>query len=108
MRTNEFPSFLHVEGINSKGYGIIPVMVMQDTNLTIEAKAIYAYFATLINGSIPSLNIETITKHLCISKNRYYKHLKLLIDRGYLKTESSLDSKTVSYVLQDVLPDNEI
>ena len=40
----EFTDILRVEGINCKGYGIIPKAVMLDQRLTIQAKAIYAYF----------------------------------------------------------------
>ena len=45
MKQND-TDVLKVIGIDSKGYGKIPKLVMQDHNLTIEAKAIYAYFAS--------------------------------------------------------------
>lgn len=34
-------------GINQKGYGNIPKMVMLDQELDIKAKAVYAYFLVL-------------------------------------------------------------
>ncbi len=37
---------LHVEGVRSRGFGIIPKLVMQDKRLTGDAKAIYAYFCS--------------------------------------------------------------
>ena len=40
-----FADQLRIEGINFKGYGIIPKYVMIDSELTLEAKAIYAYFS---------------------------------------------------------------
>lgn len=84
--------FFQVEGINSKGFGIVPVLVMQDTRLSIEAKAIYAYFASLSGGgAATSPDIETITTHLCISKDRYYKHIKLLKEFGYMRAEQMTD-----------------
>lgn len=105
MNTKDLTDILRVDGINSKGFGIVPVLVMQDTRLTIEAKAIYAYFASLSGGgAVKSPDIDTITTHLCISKNRYYKHLKLLKEYGYLNSEITFDSKgrysNVLYVLQ--------
>lgn len=105
MNKGNNSDFLLVQGVNSKGYGIIPVQIMQDTRLTIEAKAIYAYFASLSGGgAVKSPDIDTITTHLCISKNRYYKHLKLLKEYGYLNSEITFDSKgrysNVLYVLQ--------
>ncbi len=56
-----YTDVLKVDGINSKGFGIVPVLVMQDTRLTIEAKAIYAYFASLSGGGAATFpDIETI------------------------------------------------
>lgn len=78
--------FLQVEGINAKGFGMVPVLVMQDTRLTIEAKAIYAYFASISGGGADiSPDIDTVTKHLCISKDRYFKHLKQLKELDYME-----------------------
>jgi len=37
---------IKVQGINSKGYGIIPKLVMQDRNLNVIAKAIYSYLCS--------------------------------------------------------------
>ena len=34
----------------SMGYGTVPTSVMSDRKLTVEAKAIYAYFAACIGG----------------------------------------------------------
>ena len=55
----------------SKGYGLIPKTVMLDTNLSIEAKAIYAFLSSYSgagNTSFPS--VETIRKYLDISRER--------------------------------------
>ena len=52
-----FEDQLLVEGINCMGYGIIPKYVMLDPDLTIEAKAIYAYFCSFAgsgNTAFPS------------------------------------------------------
>lgn len=80
-----FADELKVEGITFKGFGVIPKAVTLNPDLTIEAKAIYAYFASYAGGgncAFPSR--DKILFDLKISKDRYYKHLKLLIDSGLL------------------------
>lgn len=80
---------LKLEGVNVKGYGNIPKLVMQDTNLTIEAKSIYAYFCSFTGGGVNKAfpSISKICKDLGISENRLLKHRKLLIDNGYVSIE---------------------
>lgn len=76
---------LQVEGINSKGFGTIPKLVMQDRRLTIQAKAIYAYFCSYAGAgktAFPSRN--KILYDLRISPTAYYKHFNLLKEYGYV------------------------
>lgn len=75
-----------LEGINSKGFGIIQQSVMQDPELSIEAKGLYSYFASYTgSGSSIFPKRETILKDLKLSKNSYYKHYNSLINNGYLR-----------------------
>jgi len=88
---------LRVEGILFKGFGHIPKFIMLDTDLTIEAKGIYAYFCSFAgsgNSAFPSR--DKILKDLSIGKDRYYKHYNLLILNGYLSAEQERrkDEKT--------------
>lgn len=81
---------LKVVGINSKGYGNIPKLVMQDRRITPEAKCIYGYFASYAgmgNSAFPS--VSKIMYDLCMGNNRYYKHFKLLTDHGYITVEQA-------------------
>ena len=81
LKTNE---------ILSKGYGVSPKLVMIDENLTIEAKAIYAYLSSFCgSGNTAFPTIELITSHLKISTERFYKHFNLLIKQGYITKEQS-------------------
>lgn len=76
---------LLLKGIFSRGYGVIPKLVMKDENLTIEAKSIYAYICSYAgsgNSAFPSVSL--ICHDLGISENRFYKHRKLLVDNGYI------------------------
>ena len=76
---------LKVQGIDSKGYGKIPKLVMQDEDLTIEAKGIYAYLASYAGAGETAFPSVSLTCHqLGISERRYHKHRKLLEDKGYL------------------------
>lgn len=78
---------LRVENIKSKGYGISPKLILQDMRLSVESKAIYTYFSSYcgngVNYAFPKL--DTILYHLKISKNRYYKHLKPLVQLGFIE-----------------------
>ena len=89
-----FADELRVEGITYKGYGIIPKAVTLNPNLTIEAKAIYAYFASFSGGGNTAFPSRCkILADLKISKDRYYKHLHLLLDAGLITIQEKKDSK---------------
>lgn len=76
------------EGILEKGFGLMPKLVATDTNLTIEAKAIYGYIASFAgNGEGAFPKVKTMLYHLQISEKRYYKHIQLLIDNGYIEIQ---------------------
>ena len=73
------------EGIMEKGYGFIPKLIMKDKELTIEAKAIYAYLSSYTgagNTAYPSIGL--MCGDLGISEARFYKHRKLLVEKGYV------------------------
>jgi len=79
---------LKVTGINSKGYGIYPKLVAKDRRLTIEAKAIYAYFCSYAgSGNTAFPPVSKMIYDLNISKTRYYTHFKLLKKYGYIAIE---------------------
>lgn len=89
---------IQFEGIQSMGYGIMPKAVTKDKRLSIEAKAIYAYFVSYAgagNSAFPKL--KTILEDLSISKNRFYRHRKLLIDFGYISVEAFRNEQKVIY-----------
>jgi len=80
---------LLVEGINCKGYGVIPKYAMRDPDLSITAKGLYAYFCAMSgsgNSTFPS--VETILAHLSFRNETYYSHRQLLIDQGYIQVVS--------------------
>ena len=98
MDNNEnltFADILRIEGINSKGFGILPKFVMLDTDLTIEAKTIYAYFCSFAgNGTTSFPGRDKILSDLSISNRRYYKHFGLLKQQGYISVTQKKDTTT--------------
>ena len=84
---------IKLQGIMSEGYGVIPKKVMKDEDLTIDAKAIYAFMASFAgagNTSFPS--VKFITDKLGISRQRFNKHRKLLEDKGYITIKNERTS----------------
>lgn len=76
---------LKIEGVGCKGFGILPKFVALDTELSIGAKAIYAYFCSLAgSGTCAFPKRDTIISHLGINKDTYYKFYNELLDAGYL------------------------
>lgn len=84
----KFPDMLRVEGVMSKGYGIICKFPMTDPDLKVQAKGIYAYLCACCgNGATAFPSIAKITEHLQIGKDTYYKAMKQLKDQGYVQAK---------------------
>ena len=85
MQEKEFENILLVEGINAKGYGTIPKLVMKDRRLTAQAKAIYAYFCSYAGcGSTAFPKVSQIIYDINMTNKTYYKHFTLLTENGYI------------------------
>lgn len=93
-------NFIQVNGIMSQGYGFSPQLVMRDTRLTVEAKAIYAYMSSFAGAGLSAFpTIELQLYELGIGAKRYYKHRKLLEDLGYItikQTRIKKDGKSIN------------
>lgn len=77
-----------LEGVMSKGYGIIPKLIMKDKDLSIEAKSIYAYLVSYTgSGTTAYPSVSLMCSDLGISKDRFYRHRKKLVEKGYIKIE---------------------
>lgn len=76
----------HPEGsIYSFGYGIVPKAVMQSQDLSIEAKAIYAYLCSFMGaGDTAFPSVKKICYDLGINIKRYYRHIDQLVAGGYI------------------------
>lgn len=96
--------------ILSKGYGIIPKLVMQ-SNISIESKAIYSYMCSFAgNGQSAFPSVEKIILELNISEKRFYKYRKELIDYGFIKIQKTRKGnrrdKNIYIISQTVFPSN--
>jgi len=70
------------------GYGIIFRSVMRDTNLTIGAKAVYAYLCTFAGNKKTAFPSRKLMCHeLGINKDTLTKYMRNLLDAGYIKKE---------------------
>ena len=86
------------EGINSKGFGIIPKLIMQDRTIHATAKCIYAYFCSFAGaGDTCFPTRKKICFDLGISIDTFGKYLKQLIEHGYIKSEQIKENGRFSH-----------
>jgi hypothetical protein len=112
MMVQSKPDVLKVQGVMARGYGIIPKLPMQDTNLTIEAKAIYAYIRSYAGAGTTAFPSRSKILHdLQIGENRYYKHFEILKKHGYITVEQHTDNRGRFrhniYTLVENIPENQ-
>ncbi|KMT62689.1 DnaD domain protein [Paenilisteria newyorkensis] len=102
---------LKIQGIYAQGYGMIAKTVMRDKELSIEAKSIYSYLASFAGaGSTAFPTIELMLGELNISRDRFYKHRKQLVEKGYIKIiqskgEKGLQKKNVYEIVNNPEPE---
>ncbi|WP_439444102.1 helix-turn-helix domain-containing protein [Listeria aquatica] len=101
------------EGIYKQGFGMIAKAVMRDQELSIEAKAIYSYLCSFAGaGQTAFPSVELILAELNISRERFYKHRKLLIEKGYIKVtqmknEKGQQQQNIYHILNEVTPQSD-
>jgi len=85
---DEMTDMLIMESVGAQGFGTVPKLLMLDTRLTAQAKAIYAYFASFAGAGTTSFpRRSTIMRDLNLSITTYYAHFNMLVDLGYLTVE---------------------
>jgi hypothetical protein len=88
---NEMPDLLIVQGRMSRGFGIIPKLIMQDRRLSIQAKGIYAYFCSFAGSGTQAFpGVKKILYDLDMSKDTYYRHLSQLKECQYISVEQQM------------------
>jgi uncharacterized phage protein (TIGR02220 family) len=103
-----------MEGIFKEGYGNIAKLVMKDKNLTIGAKAVYAYLCSYSGaGGIAYPSRSLICHDLKITQETLSKHLKNLEEQGYILREQQRSNGSFSHNIYTILtiprkPDTKI
>lgn len=102
-------NFIEVEGIFENGYGFIAKKVMQDRNINVVSKGIYAYICSFSgkgNDCFPSR--KKISYDLNISNDTLGKYLKELIENGYIvvkqQKENGKFSNNIYHINMTKLP----
>ena len=89
---------LKIQGINSKGFGIIPKLVTTDRSLSLQSKGLYAYFCSYAGaGGTCSPTRKKICYDLCISNDSLSKYLKELTENGYISCEQIKENGKFSH-----------
>jgi len=105
---------LQMEGIFKEGYGSISKLVMKDRNLTIGAKAVYAYLCSYSGaGKVAYPSRSLICHDLKITQETLSKHLKNLEEQGYILREQQRSNGSFSHNIYTILtiprkPDTKI
>lgn len=103
--------------LNSKGYGIVSKIAMQDNRLNVVSKAIYSYLRCFVNKDKICFPLkDTICSELKISKNTFEKYLKELISCGYISVSRKRNNGRFSHniyyfsdeitIPQNIIPNN--
>lgn len=93
----------HVE--HDIGFGFIPRAVMRDKNLSIGAKAVYAYLASFAgNKEYAFPGRDLMCEELGISKDSLLKYMKLLKELGYLEVEQVKKEGKFAHNIYKLIP----
>lgn len=80
-----------------KGFGYVYQNVTRDKKLTPEAKAIYAYLASFAgNNEMCYPGTSLMMDELLMSKERFYKHMNLLVEQGIVIKQQEMDGTKFS------------
>lgn len=93
----------HVE--HDIGFGFIPRAVMRDKNLSIGAKAVYAYLSSFAgNKEYAFPGRDLMCEELGISKDSLLKYMKLLKELGYLEVEQVKKDGKFAHNIYKLIP----
>jgi DnaD/phage-associated family protein len=80
--------------VADEGYGMIFKKPLKDKRLSIEAKAIYAFICSYTGaGQTAFPGVQLMLDCLGVSKKRFYKYRKQLIDLGYITVTHRYDGQ---------------
>jgi len=80
--------------IFEQGWGIVPKMIMKEPNISIQAKAIYAYLCSYAGNATQAFPSATLMQYeLGITKDTFYKYLDELIKNNYITVSKMASEK---------------
>lgn len=84
----DWAEVLRTKGIRARGYGIVPKYAMQDTDLELTDKALYAYLCSLSGNDHETYPaVSTIKSHLKIGDKSFATRMKHLVETGYVEVK---------------------
>lgn len=96
-------SLLSLDGINGKGFGFIPKLIMCDRRLNIKSKALIAFFYSLVQTGCRAFpHRKTICFFLGISRDSYYTALRQLVEYNYI-TVKQRHTKNGRFTINDYI-----
>lgn len=94
--------------INSQGYGTVAKAVMQSQDISISAKALYAYFCSFTGAGCSCFpSQQKISFDLGVSKDSLNKYIRELKEAGFLKVEQEKTNGRFSRNIY-TLPDTKL
>lgn len=82
----------------SKGYGRVTKVTMQDRNLTIQAKGIYAYLCSFAGGKDEAHpTLSRMSYDLKMDRKTIQKHIKLLVEHEYIEINHKCYSQSKQF-----------
>lgn len=109
IESEETESLLALDGINAKGFGFIPKLIMCDRRIDVKAKALVAFFYSLVQAGCRAFpHRKTICMYLGFSKGAYYKALNQLIDYNYITVKQRHTKKGRFTVNDYILNSNPV
>lgn len=95
-----------LEGIFKIGFGYIPISVIRNTNISIQAKTIYCYLMCFLkDNNTVSVDEDLIIYDLHISKYILDKYLNELLDNGFIVKNGTEDNLNNYIVALDKEPE---
>ena len=90
---------LRVRGVRSRGFGQLAKAAMLDSDLSLESRAILAYFTSYTGGGNTTAfpGRDKILADIGLNKDTYYKHFKALKEQGYITVTQSNGGEVKGY-----------
>ena len=87
--------------LGALGQGVVPLVVMADPTLSIEAKGIYALLCSIYAAEKGGWTVGQMLAGLQVGENRFYKHRRMLIEHGLIEVHQPSIYERAVYEIKD-------